>query len=129
MDKLIPMIQNVGSQALGQFSAKIRPNKKYKTSLQDKIAYFASTPLAGPAPTFTTAFNKLGSQALKGITDNINHYGGDAVDLHKMIGSGWTLPGHKYTGHKYTGHKYTGPYNDLDSQVKYDPKTEEKLEM
>ena len=114
------MIQNVGSQ----FSAKIRPNKKYKTSLQDKIAYFASTPLAGPAPTFTTAFNKLGSQALKGITDNINHYGGDAVDLHKMIGSGWTLP-----GHKYTGHKYTGPYNDLDSQVKYDPKTEEKLEI
>ena len=125
MDKLIPMIQNVGSQALSQFSAKIRPNKKYKTSLQDKIAYFASTPLAGPAPTFTTAFNKLGSQALKGITDNINHYRGDAVDLHKMIGkllkpkSGWTLP----------GHKYTGPYNDLDSQVKYDPKTEEKLEI
>ena len=33
--------------------------------------------------------------------------------------SGWTLP----------GHKYTGPYNDLDSQVKYDPKTEEKLEI
>ena len=41
LDKLIPMIQNVGSQALSQFSAKIRPNKKYKTSLQDKIAYFA----------------------------------------------------------------------------------------
>ena len=125
MDKLIPMIQNVGSQALGQFSAKIRPNKKYKTSLQDKIAYFASMPLAGPAPTFTTAFGKLRSQALKGITDNINHYRGGAVDLHKMIGkllrpkSGWTLP----------GHKYTGPYNDLDSQVKYDPKTEEKLEI
>ena len=67
MDKLIPMIQNVGSQALGQFSAKIsiRPNKKYKTSLQDKIAYFVSMPLAGPAPTFTTVFGKLGSQALK----------------------------------------------------------------
>ena len=119
------MIQNVGSQALGQFLAKIRPNKKYKTSLQDKIAYFASMPLAGPAPTFTTVFGKLGSQALKGITDNINHYRGDAVDLHKMIGkllkpkSGWTLP----------GHIYTGPYNDLDSQVKYDPKTEEKLEI
>lgn len=30
--------------------------------------------LAGPAPTFTMAFGKLGSQALKGITDNIRHY-------------------------------------------------------
>ena len=65
LDKLIPVIQNVGSQALDQFSTKIRPNKKYKTSLQDKIAYFVSMPLAGPAPTFTTAFGKLGSQALK----------------------------------------------------------------
>ena len=125
MDKLIPVIQNVGSQALDQFSTKIRPNKKYKTSLQDKIAYFASMPLAGPAPTFTTAFGKLRSQALKGITDNINHYRGGAVDLHKMIGkllrpkSGWTL----------LGHKYTGPYDDLDSQAKYHPKTGEVLEI
>ena len=40
----------------------------------DKIAEGASMLLAGPAPTFTTAFGKLGSQALKGITDNIRHY-------------------------------------------------------
>lgn len=119
------MIQNVGSQALDQFSTNIRPNKKCKTSLQDKIAYFASMPLAGPAPTFTTAFGKLGSQALKGTTDNINHYRGGAVDLHKMIGkllrpkSGWTLP----------RHKQTGPYNDLDSQAKCDPTTGEILEI
>ena len=33
--------------------------------------------------------------------------------------SGWTLP----------GHKYTGPYNDLDSQAKYHPKTGEVLEI
>lgn len=51
-------------------------------------------------------------------------YGG-AINIHKAIGklpkpkSGWTLP----------GHKYTGPYNDLDSQVKYDPTTGEILEM
>ena len=102
------MIQNVGSQALDQFSTMIRLNKKYKTSLQDKIAYFVSMPLAGPAPTCTTAFGKLGSQALKGITDNINHHRGGAVDLHKMIGklirprSGWTLPGHKYTCSRFT---------------------------
>ena len=40
----------------------------------DKIAEGASMFLAGPAPTFTTALGKLGSQALKGITDNIRHY-------------------------------------------------------
>lgn len=27
------------------------------------------------------------------------------------------------------GHKYTGPYNDLDSQVKFNPKTGEILEI
>ena len=35
LDKLNPMIQNVGSQALNQLSTKIRPNKKYKTDRQD----------------------------------------------------------------------------------------------
>ena len=31
-DKLNPMIQNVGSQALNQLSTKIRPKKNYKTN-------------------------------------------------------------------------------------------------
>ena len=50
---------------------------------------------------------------------------GKGLDVHKAIGmlpkpkSGWTLP----------GHKYTGPYNDLDSQVKYNPLTGEILEI
>jgi len=50
---------------------------------------------------------------------------GGAVDIHKAIGKlpepkgGWTLP----------GHKYTGPYNDLDCQVRFDPKTGEILEI
>ena len=35
LDKLNPMIQNVGSQALNQLSTKIRPNKKYKTDRND----------------------------------------------------------------------------------------------
>ena len=30
LDKLNPMIQNVGSQALDQLSTKIRPNKRHK---------------------------------------------------------------------------------------------------
>ena len=47
------------------------------------------------------------------------------IDIHKAIGKipkpakGWTLP----------EHKYTGPYNDLDSQVRYDPVTGEILEI
>ena len=87
IDKLNPMIQNVGSQALDQLSTKIRPKKKYKTDRKD--------------------------------------LDGGSLDIHKAIGllpkpkSGWTLP----------GHKYTGPYNDLNSQVKYNPLTGEILEI
>ena len=50
---------------------------------------------------------------------------GNGVDIHTMIGrlpkpkGGWTLP----------GHKYTGPYNDLENQVRWDPKTGEILEI
>ena len=35
LDKLNPMIQNVGSRALDQLSTKIRPNRKYKTDRKD----------------------------------------------------------------------------------------------
>ena len=35
LDKLSPMIQNVGSQALDQLSTKIRPTKNYKTIRKD----------------------------------------------------------------------------------------------
>ena len=35
LDKLNPMIQNVGSQALDQLSTKIRPKKKYKTDRKE----------------------------------------------------------------------------------------------
>lgn len=50
---------------------------------------------------------------------------GGFIDIHKAIGKlpkpdgGWTLP----------GHKYTGPYNDLENQLRYDPKTGEILEI
>ena len=40
----------------------------------DKIAEGMSMFLAGPASTFATAFGNLGSQALKGITDNVKFY-------------------------------------------------------
>ena len=35
LDKLNPMIQNVGSQALNQLSTKIRPKRKFKTDRKD----------------------------------------------------------------------------------------------
>ena len=35
IDRLNPMIQNVGSQALDQLSTKIRPKKNYKTNRKD----------------------------------------------------------------------------------------------
>ena len=77
----------------------------------------------------------VGSQALNQLSTTIRpkkkyktnrkDLDGGGVDIHKMIGklpkpkSGWTLP----------GHKYTGPYNDLDSQVKYNPVTGQILEI
>ena len=44
-------------------------------SITDKIGYVASQFLAGPAPTFTTLAKVLGSQAFKGVKDNLKHAG------------------------------------------------------
>ena len=50
---------------------------------------------------------------------------GAGFDLHKAIGKlpkpkkGWTLP----------GHNYTGPYNPLEKQLSYDPKTGKILKI
>ena len=55
----------------------------------------------------------------------LKNYYGKGVDIHKMIGKlpkpqkGFTLP----------GHNYTGPYNPLEKQVRWDPKTGEILEI
>ena len=76
---------------------------------------------------------QVGQKYLDGVVDSITsdiskkidpRHGG-AVDIHKAIGKlpkpkrGWTLP----------GHKYTGPYNDLENQVRFNPKTGEILEI
>ena len=59
------------------------------------------------------------------LSKRIDPQSGGRVDIHKAIGKlprpkrGWTLP----------GHKYTGPYNDLDKQLKYNPKTGEILKI
>ena len=87
LDKLNPMIQNVGSEALDQLTTKIRPKKNYKTNRKD--------------------------------------LDGGTLDIHKAIGklptpkAGWTLP----------GHRYTGAYNDLEKRVRYNPETDEIIEI
>ena len=175
LDKLNPMIQNVGSQALDKLSTKIRPKKKYKTDRKDLDGggildkALKSGILGSPWQVdYKKGFELLSDPTLfKGpslskdqMKENVRHYKelykqakengykgsytkfvkeigvasgptfrfpgfGGSIDIHKAIGklpkpkSGWTLP----------GHKYTGPYNDLDSQVKYDPETGEILEV
>ena len=175
IDKLNPMIQNVGSQALNQLSTKIRPKIKYKTDRQnlDGAGIIDKALKSGVAGSPWRVDYKKGFELLtdpnlfKGpslskeqMKENVKRYKqmykqakengyngsynkfvkeigvassptftfpgfGGALDIHKAIGmppkpkSGWTLP----------GHKYTGPYNDLDSQVKYDPLTGEILEI
>lgn len=68
-----------------------------------------------------------------GLSKKISPTGG-AIDIHKEIGGKlpkparrWTLPGHKYTGS--LGLERFGRYNDLYSQVKYDPQTGQILEI
>ena len=50
---------------------------------------------------------------------------GGSVDIQKAIGK---LPKPK-GGFTISGHKYTGPYNDLENQLKYNPKTGKILEI
>ena len=54
-----------------------------KPRLVDKIAHGMSMFLSGPAPGFGLALGKLGGQALKGITDNVQHY------QRRQRGGGW----------------------------------------
>ena len=58
-----------------------------KPRLVDKIAHGMSMFLSGPAPGFGLALGKLGGQAFKGITDNVQHYrrqrGGGILSLLK----------------------------------------------
>ena len=74
LDKLNPMIQNVGSQALDQLSTKIRPNRKYKTDRKDldgagvdihKLIGKIPKPKAGwtlPGHRYTGPYNPLDKQ-------------------------------------------------------------------
>ena len=63
LDKLNPMIQNVGSQALDQLSTKIRPNRKYKTNRKD---------LDGAGVDIHKLIGKIPRPKLDGLLENIS---------------------------------------------------------
>ena len=105
LDKLNPMIHNVGRQALDQLFTQIMPPP--------------------PPPPQKKKKRKKKKKKKKNYKTKRKDLDGAGVDIHKVIGkfprpkSGWTLP----------GHKYTGPYNDLEKQVKWNPETGEILDI
>ena len=101
LDKLNPMIQNVGSQALNQLSTKIRPKKNYKTNIKDLDG--SGQRQSRPAAAVKTA---------------------SGLDIHKAI-----LKVAPKKGFVMPGHHYTGPGNPLDKQLKYDPNTGQILQI
>jgi len=64
-----------------------------KPRLVDKIAHGMSMVLSGSAPGFGLALGKLGAQALKGVTDNVQHYrqrgGGSWQDFKRNTRQGY----------------------------------------
>ena len=74
LDKLNPMIQDVGSQALNQLSTKIRPKKKYKTNRKD---------LDGGSLDIHNAILKIAPK--KGFVMPGHHYTGPGNPLDKQL--------------------------------------------
>ena len=74
LDKLNPMIQNVGSQALNQLSTKIRPKKNYKTNRKD---------LDGGGVDIHNAILKVAPK--KGFVMPGHHYTGPGNPLDKQL--------------------------------------------
>ena len=54
--------------------------RKRAPSTQDKIAYAASM-FVNPTASWANAFKLMGSQALKGVTDNVKHYKGGGLSI------------------------------------------------
>ena len=78
LDKLNPMIQNVGSQALDQLSTKIRPKKKYKTNRKD---------LDGGSLDIQKHLSKLGELHMRTPTMRKYNYCGPGTKLEERLTS------------------------------------------
>ena len=102
------------------------PTKQEEKDMKKRVAAlkrsYDAVKRLGFKGSYTSFVKKIGAVEKPSFT--FPGFGG-AIDIHKQIGKlpkpkgGWTLP----------GHKYTGPYNDLENQVRYDPKTGEILEI
>ena len=92
LDKLNPMIQNVGSQALDQLSTKIRPKKKYKTDRKD---------LDGGSLDIQKHLSKLGEIHMRTPTMKKYNYCGPGTKLEERLTS--------------NDPKIRDPINNLDS--------------
>ena len=92
LDKLNPMIHNVGSQALNQLSTKIRPNKKYKTDRKD---------LDGGSLDIQKHLSKLGELHMRTPTMKKYNYCGPGTKLEERLTS--------------NDPKVRDPINNLDS--------------
>jgi len=105
---------------------KMTHSKKEESEVKKRVAAlkrsYDAVKRLGYKGSYNSFVLKIG--AAKKPTFTFPGFGG-GIDIHKAIGklpkpkSGWTLP----------GHKYTGPYNDLENQLKYDPKTGQILEI
>ena len=101
LDKLSPMILNVGSQALDQLSTKIRPKKNYKTNRKD---------LDGGALDIHKAIGKL-PRPKAGFTPGKYKYMGSCNPLDQQ------LEYNKDTGEITKWH--VKPYNKADEIAAY----------
>ena len=95
LDKLNPIIQNVGSQALDQLSTKIRPKKKYKTNRKN---------LDGGALDIQKHLSKLGEIHMRTPTMKKYNYCGPGTKLEERLTS--------------NDPKIRDPINNLDSICK-----------
>ena len=92
LDKLNPMIQNVGSQALDQLSTKIRPKRKYKTNRKN---------LDGTGIDIQKHLSKLGELHMRTPTMKKYNYCGPGTKLEERLTS--------------DDPKYRDPINNLDA--------------
>ena len=100
VNKATPFLKN----GINQVSTAVRPKLNYKTNRKDLDGGGLLTDMA-----FCFNYAPWTRPPQKG----------KGVDIHKAIGKrptpkgGWTLP----------GHKFTGPFNPLEKQLRFDPKT------